>query len=178
MSTLVAFPGLLAVGFLIYEFSVMLQRVRSSDVTGDTARGGAVSAARPLAPVQDVIGTLVAAITPGRSRRLALVFLAVPLLCLVIAAASFVTNGGMLFWPTFFSYVAFVLWCAWAFGVTPAEVRFPLWSIVGWAALFLTQLGDTAVTRVFAPAAVAVLLLNVAAVTLRTRRRRGQRQAA
>ena len=178
MSTLVAFPGLLAVGFLIYEFSVMLQRVRSSDVTGDTARGGAVSAARPFAPVQDVIGTLVGAITPGRSRRLVLVFLGVPLLCLFIAAASFVTNGGMLFWPTFISYVAFVLWCAWAFGVTPAEVRFPLWSIVGWAALFLTQLGDTAVTRVFAPAAVAVLLLNVAAVTLRTHRRRGQRQAA
>jgi hypothetical protein len=167
ISTLVAFPGLLAVGFLIYEFSVMLQRVRSSDVAGDTARGGALSAGRPLAPVQDVVGTVVAAITPGRSRRLAVVFLAVPLLCLVIAAASFVTNGGMLFWPTFFSYVAFVLWCAWAFGVTPAEVRIPLWSIVGWAALFLTQLGDTAVTRVFAPAAVALLLLNVAAVTLR-----------
>ena len=167
ISTLVAFPGLLAVGFLIYEFSVMLQRVRSSDGAGDKARGGALSASRPLAPVQDVVGTVVAAITPGRSRRLAVVFLAVPLLCLVIAAASFVTNGGTLFWPTFFSYVAFVLWCAWAFGVTPAEVRIPLWSIVGWAALFLTQLGDTAVTRVFAPAAVAVLLLNVAAVTLR-----------
>jgi hypothetical protein len=178
LSTLVAFPGLLAVGFLTYEFSVMLQRVRSSDVAGDTARGGAVSAARPLAPVQDVLGTVVAAITPGRSRRVAVVFLALPLLCLVVAAASFLTNGGVLFWPTFFSYVAFALWCAWAFGVTPPEVRIPLWSIVGWAVLFLNQLGDTAVTRVFAPAAVAVLLLNVAAVTLRTRGGPGQNQAA
>jgi hypothetical protein len=167
ISTLVAFPGLLAVGFLIYEFSVMLQRVRSSDVAGDTARGGAVSAGRPLAPVQDVVGTVVAAITPGRSRRVAVVFLAVPLVCFAIAAAGFLTSGGPLFWPTFFSYIAFALWCVWAFGVTPAEVRIPLWSMVAWAVLFINQLGDTAVTRVFAPAAVAVLLLNVAAVTLR-----------
>jgi hypothetical protein len=167
ISTLVAFPGLLAVGFLIYEFSVMLRRLRRSDVAGETARRNGVSASRPLAGAQDVLGILLTAITPGRSRRVAVVFLAVPLLCLVIAAASFFTNGGPLFWPTRFSYFAFALWCAWAFGVTPAEVRFPLWSIVAWAALFLYQLGDTAVARVFAPAAVAVLLLNVAVVTLR-----------
>jgi hypothetical protein len=178
ISTLVAFPGLLAVGFLIYEFSVMLRRVRRSDVANNTAKSGAVSASRPQSQMQDIVGTLLTAITPGTSRRVAVVFLAVPLVCLLMAAASFVTNGGVLYWPTFFSYVAFVLWCAWALGVTPAEVRIPLWSIVGWAALFLTQLGDTAVTRVFAPAAVAVLLLNVAAVTLRTRGRQGQSQAA
>jgi hypothetical protein len=167
LSTLVAFPGLLAVGFLIYEFGVMLQRVRRSNVAGDTPESGAVSASRPATQMQDVIGTLVAAMTPSRSRRVAVVFLAVPLLCLVIATASFFTEGGVLFLPTRLSYFAFALWCAWAFGVTPAEVRIPLWSIVAWAVLFINQLGDTAVTRVFAPAAVALLLLNVAAVTLR-----------
>jgi hypothetical protein len=178
LSTLVAFPGLLAVGFLIYEFSVMLQRVRRSDVAGDTPESGAVSASRPAAQMQDVIGTLVAAITPSRSRRVAVVFLAVPVLCLVIAAAGFITEGGVLFLPTRLSYFAFALWCAWAFGVTPAEVRIPLWSIVAWAALFLNQLADVTVTRVFAPAAVAVLLLNVAAVTLRTRGGPSRSQAA
>lgn len=167
LSTLVAFPGLLAVGFLIYEFGVMLQRVRRSNVAGDTPESGAVSASRPATQMQDVIGTLVAAMTPSRSRRVAVVFLAVPLLCLVIATASFFTEGGVLFLPTRLSYFAFALWCAWAFGVTPAEVRIPLWSMVAWAVLFINQLGDTAVTRVFAPAAVALLLLNVAAVTLR-----------
>ena len=122
---------------------------------------------RLLGQTSDLLGALLRAIAPARSPRVAVVFVALPLLCLVIEGASFFTNGGPLFWPTFFSYIAFALWCVWAFGVTPAEVRIPLWSIVAWAVLFINQLGDTAVTRVFAPAAVAVLLLNVAAVTLR-----------
>jgi hypothetical protein len=177
ISALVGFPGLLAVGFLVYEFSLMLQRVRSTGVASDGGNGAAVSASRPQGRIQEVIATMVAAISPSRSTRLAVVFVAVPLLCLAIAAASFVTSGGPLYYPTRLSYITFVLWCAWAFGVTPAEVRIPLWSIVLWGTLFISQLGDTDVTRVFAPAVVLVLLVNMALVTLGTRGGQARSQA-
>jgi hypothetical protein len=178
LSTLVAVPGLLAVGFLIFEFSVVLRRVRRSDVPDDATVKQAANPSRLLGQTSDLLGALLRAIAPARSPRVAVVFVALPLLCLVIEGASFFTNGGPLFWPTLFSYIALFVWSTWAFGVTPAEVRIPLWSIVVWAALFLTQLGDTAVTRVFAPAVVAVLLVNVAAVTVRTPGRKRQDQAA
>lgn len=168
-SALVALPGLVAVGFLIHEFNMMLERLRRSDASGEAGGAPPRGAPPPLGQIQGAIESLLHAIAPGRRMPIAVVFVGLPLLCLIIAVAG---NFAPLYWPTRLSYVAFIVWCVWAFGVTPEEVRIPLWSIVGWATLFLYQLGATAVTIVFAPAVVIVLLANLALVTLRRQRAR------
>lgn len=168
IGALEALPGVIAVAFVTYEFSAMLRRLRRSEAN-DAAEAAPTQAAHRL---QGRLTDLFVAIAPARDRRIAVLFVGLPLLCLSLAAAGNVTPasataGGPLFWPTISAYVAFVLWCLWAFGVTPAQVRIPLWSIVVWAVAFLTQFGFTPVTEVFAPVVIAILLINVVLLTIR-----------
>ena len=166
IGALAALPGVIAVGFVMYEFSAMLRRMRRSE-PNDAGGAAAIQGAGPDRRLQGTLTDLLGAIAPARGRRVAVLFVGLPLLCLAMAEAGDATSGGWLFLPTAFAYVAFVLWCLWAFGVTPAEVRIPLWSIIVWAVVFLTQLGFSPVTQVFAPVVIALLLINVVLLTLR-----------
>ena len=170
IGALAALPGVLAVGFVMYEFSAMLRRLRRSE-PDDAGGAAAIPGAGPRRRLQRTLTNLLSAIAPARGRSVAVLFVGLPLLCLAMAEASDATGGGWLYWPTRFAYVAFALWCLWAFAVTPAEVRIPLWSIVVWAAVFLTQLGFSPVTQLFAPLVIALLLINVVLLTLRLGRR-------
>ena len=90
-------------------------------------------------------------------------FVIVPIVAvlLVWAAASTNSHGGVLYWMSRISQIAFLGWCAWACSATPAATRIALWSLPGWGALILTLFTYGPVAIVFALATLTILFVNV-----------------
>jgi hypothetical protein len=113
---------------------------------------------RPLA----ALGRLLVHANPARRPALALVFLCLPWTCLALIAASFVTHGGALFWPSRIAMFTFGGWCVWACAATPRVLRIPLWATLLWGALLSAQLAAAnPVVYLFVLAAIGLLFVNL-----------------
>jgi hypothetical protein len=152
-----ALPGFVAATFVVYELLRSLRRIHGTVTPG--------SGRAPHAPVRRLplaaLGRLLVRADPARRPALALVFLSLPWICLALVAASFVTHGGALFWPSRIAMFTFGGWCVWACAATPGVVRIPLWATILWGALLSPQLAANPVVYLFVIAAIGLLFVNL-----------------
>lgn len=166
---LIAVPGFIAVFAVISEFLRFLQ---------ETLGDGTVPAnasARPQTIVHRTMTwfhSLRDSLIPGGDARRMAVFVAVPIVAvlLVWAAASTNSRTGVLFWMSRISQISFLIWCVWACTATPAATRIALWSLPGWGAIILTLFTYGPVAIVFAFAVLTILFVNVFIAVLPERR--------
>jgi hypothetical protein len=142
LGLLFALPGYLAAALVVQELLRTLRRMRATEVPSTLSRR-------------------LARLDPTRRPWLTAAFLAIPAVCVAVIAASFVTSGGPLFWPSRSAMYGFVAWCLWACAATPGTVRIPLWAAVPWSVLFGLQLAADPVSFVFVVAAVGLLIANL-----------------
>lgn len=142
LGLLFAVPGYLAAALVVQELLRTLRRMRAADIPGTLSRR-------------------LARLDPTRRPWLTAAFLGIPAACVAVIAASFVTGGGPLYWPSRSARYGFGAWCLWACAATPGAVRIPLWAAVPWSFLFALQLAADPVSFVFVVAAVGLLIANV-----------------
>jgi len=158
IGSLVALPGLVLAAVVTVEFTHMVLRITSSPDRPAVAEP--VAGRGFLARLRVLLADFGRSADPAAKPALAAVFVAVPVVAVLLflaAAATNADNGGWLFWPARLSLYALALWSAWACLATPGAVRIPLWSMLGWAAILLLLSAATAVTAGFT--VVIVLLL-------------------
>lgn len=142
---LLALPGLIGAVLLVGELCRMLMRLH-----GDPgARTTGWSSMR--------LDQWSRHLSPLRHPLVTVLFVGVPVFCLLAIAGAALTNGGLLYAPAFASRFIALGWCLWAILVTPAAARIPLWSGLGWGALVAGQLSAYPASFLFLEA-VGVLL--------------------
>jgi hypothetical protein len=163
---LVAAPGFIAAVAIVYEYCetvVRIQVLSEPPAGGVPRRGGAP----PLVRLASAAGPIVARLDPARNRLIWLVFLAVPLLAVLMTAVGVVAEHAKAHWlytPVFLARQAFIAWAMWACVATPAVVRVPIWSGLVWVVLFANFVsGQNAITYTFGVAGLAVVIINAVA---------------
>ena len=157
---LIAVPGFIAVFAIIYEFLRFLRETLADvSLPAEVATRSQTMVHRTMRQLHSFRDSL---LPGGNARRIAL-FVIVPIVAvlLVWAAASTNSHGGVLYWMSRISQIAFLVWCAWACSATPAATRIALWSLPGWGALILTLFTYGPVAIVFALAILTILFVNV-----------------
>ncbi len=167
---LAALPGFVAAVVIVYEFGLVLERTLQGQP--DRAPAARTVDSRFTRQAAMVLNWLGSRVRVTESRAALFVFLGVPAVIIAVVVAAVLTNGGPLYWPSWIAQRAFPVWCVWAFAVTPKVVRIPLWSLLIWAALFLTLFFGTAVANIYALAILTTLLGNVMLAVLRSGRQR------
>jgi hypothetical protein len=170
LGTVAGLVGIVAAIVIVYELNMMLQRASGVSPSA-TIRAEAIEAraAQRLAGSIDWVGRRVRVVDslPGR-----IVFLAVPVLAIVlVGTAAFLepAPGTPLYVASWIAQRGFVLWCLWAFAVTPSTVRIPLWSLLVWGFVFATLFSFGIVSFVYAAALLATVLINVVLLILPSR---------
>lgn len=166
---LIAVPGFIAVFAVIYEFLRFLREtLGEATVLASASARSQTILHRTMTSLHSLRDSLI----PGRDGRRVAVFVAVPIVAVLIvwAAASTNSYSGVLFWMSRISQFAFLIWCGWACTATPAATRIPLWSLPGWGAIILTLFTYGPVAIVFALAVLTILFANVFIAVLPERR--------
>jgi hypothetical protein len=157
-----ALVGLVAAVVILFEVMRMLLRLaqvdggrpalaESLDARAVQTLGGSINAIGNRLQVLDSLPALV-------------VFLAVPVLCVLAIGSAAVLDArdGPLYWASWAAqHGVFLAWCFWAFAVTPAPIRVPLWSLLVWGYLFIGLFAWSAVSGLYAVALLATVLINV-----------------
>jgi hypothetical protein len=169
VGSLAALVGFAASLLIMYKLLQMVRRANGSEAIKEVPATGSVRRFVSVSELERAALRGLDFIRPARNSGLTLAFVALPTLTIGLFAAAFFANNRMLFWPAFSAAMALAVWTVWACAATPGASRIPLWSMVIWAILLLTQLSDDIVAVVFMAAVITVLLANVGLVTLRPR---------
>jgi hypothetical protein len=162
--TLVAAPGFIAAGVILYEFCDTVIRVRAlSGPSPDEPQAG-IGGPPSLVRLFRAAGRYAERLHPARSQWPWLVFLLVPpLATLILVTAVFAYHSNASWFRPIGSValLSLVGWAVWACVATPAAVRIPIWSGLGWLVLFANFVHErNTIAYTFGVAGLAVIVIN------------------